>query len=72
MGLEVLNKKIQIDENRLEESNDFLNISDLIIPFSVIFRNKNPPDIYSGESLITFKNRDSTFQQILIHEFLSE
>lgn len=72
MGLEVLNKKIQIDENEIKESKDFLNISDLIIPFSVIFKNNTPTDIYPGESLINFEDRDSKFQQILIYEFLSE
>lgn len=72
MGLEVSNKKFQIDWDELDSSNDFLNISDLIIPFSIIFRNHSPPDIYSGESAITFKDRDLKFQQILIYEFLSE
>ena len=72
MGLEVINKKIQISENELDISKDFLEISNLIIPFSIIFRKKNPPDIYSGEEPITFKDRDSEFQYIMICEFLSD
>ena len=72
MGLEVLNKKIQIGGNEIDGSKDFLNISNLIIPFSIIFRNNSPPDIYSGEESITFKESDSKFQQILMSEFLFE
>ena len=72
MGLEVLEKKIQFIENEIEVSKDYLNISKLIIPFSIIFRNKSPPDIYSGEEAISFKEKDSIFRQILIYEFLSE
>ena len=72
VGLEVLNKKIQIGGNEIDGSKDFLNISNLIIPFSIIFRNNSPPDIYSGEESITFKESDSKFQQILMSEFLFE
>ena len=72
MGLEVIDKKIQFFLNEIEVSKDYLNISKLIIPFSIIFRNNSPPDIYSGEETITFKEKDSTFRQILIYEFLSE
>lgn len=70
MGLEVLNKKIQIGGNEIDGSKDFLNISNLIIPFSIIFKNNSPSDIYSGEESITFKESDSKFQQILLSEFL--
>jgi hypothetical protein len=72
VGLEVLDKKIQFIQNEIEVSKDYLNISKLIIPFSIIFRNDSPPDIYSGEEAITFKERDSKFQQILIYEFLTD
>lgn len=72
MGLEVLNKKIQVSKNELDGSDDFLNISNLIIPFSIIFRKKTSPDIYSGEETLAFKEKNSNFQQILISEFLSE
>ncbi|MFX1601397.1 MAG: hypothetical protein ACFFB6_12430 [Promethearchaeota archaeon] len=72
MGLQVLDKKIQFFKNEIEVSKDYLNISNLIIPFSIFFRNNSPSDIYSGEETMTFKERDSIFQQILIYEFLSE
>ncbi|MFX1502692.1 MAG: hypothetical protein ACFFDH_17155 [Promethearchaeota archaeon] len=70
MGLEILSKKSQISEDDVKGSSDFLNISNLIIPFSIIFRNEDLPDIYSGEESITFKERDLKFQQIFISEFL--
>ncbi|MFX1309602.1 MAG: hypothetical protein ACFE8C_07890 [Promethearchaeota archaeon] len=72
MGLQVLDKKIQFFKNEIEISKDYLNISNLIIPFSIFFRNNSSSDIYSGEETMTFKERDSIFQQILIYEFLSE
>ncbi len=72
MGLEVLNKKIQIGGAKLDGSDSFLNISNLTIPFSIIFSKNTNPDIYSGEESIGFKERDSKFQQILISEFISE
>ncbi|NVM34247.1 MAG: hypothetical protein HWN81_01545 [Candidatus Lokiarchaeota archaeon] len=70
MGLEVINKKIYevIDEINVYE--DFSNISNLIIPFSIMFKKKAHPDIYTGEESISFQEKDSEFRQILIHEFL--
>ena len=70
MGLNVLNKKIHFAENDKDTLKDYLNISKLIIPFSIIFRNNSMPDIYSGKENIPFKERDSEFQEILIYEFL--
>jgi hypothetical protein len=72
VGLEVLNKKIQVGKNELDGSDDFLNISNLIIPFKIIFRKDSLPDIYSGEESLCFKEKDSQFQQILKSEFLLE
>ena len=71
MGLEVLNKKIQIKNDELEGTDDFLNVSNFIIPFAIIFRKSSPPDIYSGEECLAFKEKNSIFQQILLSEFLS-
>ncbi|MFX1302067.1 MAG: hypothetical protein ACFFBV_09125 [Promethearchaeota archaeon] len=70
MGLNVLNKKFQVSENEIELSEDHINISNLIIPFSLVFKEYTPPDIYNGEETIPFKERDSKFQQILLNEFL--
>ncbi len=69
MGLEVLDNKIQVSENEIE---NYINISNLIIPFSIIFRKNNMPDIYSGEESVVFEERDSKYQQILLYEFLSD
>ncbi|MFX0021964.1 MAG: hypothetical protein ACFE9S_06530 [Candidatus Hermodarchaeota archaeon] len=72
MGLEVLNKKIQVERDEFDGSENFLNISNLIIPFSIIFKKQNPPDIYSGQENLTFEEKNSKFQQILISEFISD
>jgi len=42
------------------------------MPFSIIFRKRDPPDIYSGRENISFKEKHSIHQQILISEFLFE
>ncbi len=70
MGLEVINSKIQIINNDIDVFKESFNISDLIIPFSVIFKKEISPDIYSGEESIPFKEKVSEFQQILVSEFL--
>lgn len=72
MGLEIINKKVQVDTDELNESKDYLTIPNLIIPFSVILKNNPLLDIYSGEESILFKEKNSQFQQILIYEFLSD
>jgi hypothetical protein len=72
VGLEVLNKKIQVGIEEMDDSKVILNISNLIIPFSIIFRHKKPPDIYSGEESIAFRDKNIKFQQILMSEFLYE
>ena len=72
MGLEVLNKKIYeiIDEISLHD--DFSNLSDLIIPFSVLFKEESPSDIYTGEEDILFRERSSDYKQLLVYEFLED
>jgi len=72
MGLEVLNKKIYeiIDEISFHE--DYSNLSDLIIPFPVIFKEKSPSDIYTGEEDIPFRERSSDYKQLLVNEFLKD
>ncbi len=48
---------------------NLFDISSLIIPFSVLFKEGVSPDIYTGEELIPFKKRDMEFKEILLHEF---
>ncbi|MFW9878267.1 MAG: hypothetical protein ACFFG0_34735 [Candidatus Thorarchaeota archaeon] len=69
MVLDIYNKKIHFNENELDTPNDFLNISNLIIPFSTIFIKKSSSDIYSGMEKIPFKERDLKYQKILLYEF---
>ncbi|MDX1799235.1 MAG: hypothetical protein R3255_11350 [Candidatus Lokiarchaeia archaeon] len=44
-------------------------ISDLVIPFSRLFKSYKPSDIYSGTEKIAFKERDSEYKMILMQEF---
>jgi len=70
MGLEIINSKIQIISNEINVFEESLDVSNLIIPFSIIFKKVTPPDIYTGKEMIPFKERILEFQQILMSEFL--
>lgn len=50
---------------------DYLNISDIIIPFSDFYKKKSSMDIY-GYDDIPFKNKDRKFQKIMRREFLTK
>lgn len=52
-----------------EEINLNYDISDLVIPFSKIFKKTNPLDIYSGTERVPFKEREPEFKMILRQEF---
>lgn len=71
-SLKVSDKKITDVEQEVEDLEKFPDISSLIIPFSVAFRKFNPPDIYNGEELIPFDDKDLEFKEILINEFLTD
>ena len=62
-------KERLLDSYETGKFQDFLPISNLIIPFSVIFRKRVALDIYSGKESIPFEERDSNFKQILKNEF---
>lgn len=47
-----------------------LNISKVVIPFSIFFKNNNPKDIYLGSENTPFRERDSKFKIILKQEFI--
>ena len=72
MSLKITEEKIQDLEPETEIIDNFPDISKLIIPFSVAFRSFGPPDIYTGEEIIPFKEKEFEFKEILIHEFLAE
>ncbi|MFX1572633.1 MAG: hypothetical protein ACFFB0_07785 [Promethearchaeota archaeon] len=73
MSTKVIDKKLKISgiEENPESKEDYLDISNLFIPFSDVFKNVTPPDIYNGKEMITFKEKDLEFKKILIHEFLN-
>ena len=70
MSLKIESKKSQSLEQELEEIENVPDISKLIIPFSVVFKKFSPPDIYNGEELIPFEEKESEYKDIFIHEFL--
>jgi len=70
LSLKIESKKSQSLEQELEEIENVPDISKLIIPFSVVFKKFSPPDIYNGEELIPFEEKESEYKDIFIHEFL--
>ncbi len=58
----------------LGKSNDMqlksqFNISKAVIPFSKIIGSSKPIDIYSGNEIIPFKERDPDYKMIFRQEF---
>jgi len=72
LSLKILDNKMVNVEQEIEVVEKFPDISRLIIPFSVAFKKFNSPDIYNGEELIPFEEKDLEFKEIFIHEFLTE
>ena len=72
MSLKVEYKKVVKVVQEVEEADLVPDISQLIIPFSVAFNINHAPDIYTGEEIIPFRERDSQFKELLINEFLNE
>ncbi|MFX1390304.1 MAG: hypothetical protein ACFE9Z_09600 [Promethearchaeota archaeon] len=59
-------------ENILEIlSEDHLDLSKIVIPFSRLFKTFKTTDIYSGIEKIPFKERNREFKRIFQHEFLN-
>jgi len=56
-------------QHRNESNNLPYDISQIVIPFSKVFKSYKPKDIYSGNENISFKERDAEFQMILRREF---
>ncbi|KKN01365.1 hypothetical protein LCGC14_1128420 [marine sediment metagenome] len=72
MSIGILNKKFQDNNQDLEVSENSHNISISVIPFSFMFKKIVPPDIYTGEEIIAFRDKDSEFKQILKYEFIMD
>ncbi len=71
MSLKVDFKKIVNIDHDIEEVDVFQGISQLIIPFSVVFNINHSPEIYTGEELIPFREKNIKFRKILIDEFIN-
>jgi len=50
-------------------SEEDIDISKLVIPFSKLNRSHKIPDVYSGREKIPFKERDPEYKMILRQEF---
>jgi len=72
LTLEIINKIFHEIEKDLYDFKVKGDISNAIIPFSALFNENKPSDIYNGEETILFKNKNPEFKQILINEFLTE
>jgi len=72
LSLKVEYKKIVGVEQEVEEVEAFLDISQLIIPFSVAFNINHAPDIYTGVEQISFREKNLKFKEILINEFIND
>ncbi len=59
-----------IGKNYQEElSKEHFDVSEIVIPFSRLFRKYESTDIYSGSEKIPFKERDPEYKMILRQEF---
>ncbi len=75
LSLKIDKKMVDVDQvvdQEFEVVEKFPDISRLVVPFSIAFKKFNPPDIYKGEELIPFVERDLEFKEIFIQEFLTE
>ncbi len=70
VSIGILDKKFQEQNPELEVYEDGLKLMNLSIPFSMVFKKNHTPDIYNGEEIISFDNRDIEFKEILMNEFL--
>ena len=73
MTLNELLKEYEKKKNKyMQKLDDFyyLNISDIILPFSDFYKKKSSIDIY-GYDDIPFKNKDRKFKKIMRKEFLT-
>ena len=60
----------EIKENIIEIFNkQEVNISQLVIPFSKMFKSYKPRDVYSGNENIPFNERETEFKMIFRQEF---
>ena len=70
MSIGIFDKKLQEIKPELKIFEDEKKVMNLSIPFSIMFKKNHTPDIYNGEEIISFDERDTKFKDILMNEFL--
>jgi hypothetical protein len=70
-SLNLLGKYENISDFSEDRTSDkSLNISKLVIPFEIFFKQNTPRDIYLGLERIPFRERDLDYKIILKQEFI--
>ena len=64
--------KLFSEEFHKENSEGQFDISKIVVPFSRLFQNDKPTDIYSGTEKIPFKARNPDYKMILRQEFANK
>jgi len=64
---EILETSHEISYEGISEND--IDYSKIIIPFSKVFKSYKPRDIYSGNKKIPFKEKNPEFRMILKQEF---
>ncbi len=63
-------EKIQYKNLNITHVSESCNISELVIPFSQLFKKYKSMEIYSGNERIPFRERDPEYKMILQQEFI--
>ena len=64
---EIMKESYELSYDKVPETE--IDYSEVVIPFSQMFRSYKPKDIYSGNERIPFKERKQKFKMILRQEF---
>lgn len=70
--LEQIYQEIMKDSHEIPYENfqdTDIDYSEIVIPFSKVFKAYKPRDVYTGNERIPFKERKREFRLILKHEF---
>lgn len=67
--MEIVDSVYDQYQHNNERINLTYDISNIVIPFSKIFKKTNQLDIYSGNERIPFKERKTEFKMIIRQEF---
>ncbi len=67
--MEIVDSVYDQCQHRNERTNLTYKVSELVIPFSKVFKSYKQKDIYSGNEIIPFREREPEFKMILSQEF---